>query len=287
MDSNTTIQIAKIGIDIAEHVVEKVSQKAEDVGTIVKFDNTNTTMYPGDYINSPNNRYSLVFQNDGNLVYYKNSASGDSRDPVWEAGIHGQGATRVVFQHDGNLVAYKGEKTVLWASYTWLVIDNPDDETAQYGTPEEVLDQTHHWVGKLFVICNDGKWGIICKDTFNDKDKIFSDPMYPKGKKGGKFTDKSWWFTLQGKLTLIGIEILAVASVVGLEAICGGAAEAGGGEITADFLGTKAQWRAAYAEMEAAATSADPAAAGYDYKLFRFRLWQDSVRAGVCKNVML
>ena len=43
--------------------------------------------------------------------------------------------------------------------------------------------------------------------------------------------------------------------------------------VAADFFGTPAQWRAAYAKIEAAATSADPVG----YKLFKFRVWQESV----------
>ena len=53
---------------------------------------------------SPNGRYRLTMQGDGNLVEY------DGASVVWASGTSGSGA-RVVMQDDGNLVVYDGGNT--------------------------------------------------------------------------------------------------------------------------------------------------------------------------------
>jgi hypothetical protein len=51
----------------------------------------------------------LVWQADGNLVYY------DNNHVEWASNTYNRGATRLALQTDGNVVIYAGT-TVLWAS---------------------------------------------------------------------------------------------------------------------------------------------------------------------------
>jgi hypothetical protein len=62
---------------------------------------------------SPNNRYELRMQSDGNLVLYYRP----TYNALWQSTTSGSGATRAVMQQDGNLVVYRGE-TDLWQSKT-------------------------------------------------------------------------------------------------------------------------------------------------------------------------
>ena len=84
-----------------------------------------STLKPNDdyRMYSPNGDYYLVFQNDGNLVLYKEGgvkrwASHDSTKYKYALNT----ATSLVFQADGNMVIYgpvkDGARAVLWASGT-------------------------------------------------------------------------------------------------------------------------------------------------------------------------
>jgi hypothetical protein len=68
-----------------------------------------------------NNGYSMIMQDDGNLVVYPGYfQSGISANPVWSTGTVGQsctGACLAVFQGDGNFVLYNGN-TPYWATST-------------------------------------------------------------------------------------------------------------------------------------------------------------------------
>jgi hypothetical protein len=67
------------------------------------------------HIVSPNGRYELRMQGDGNLVlYYRLSAPYHA---LWSSVTSGSGADRAVMQSDGNLVVYRGS-TPLWRSNT-------------------------------------------------------------------------------------------------------------------------------------------------------------------------
>ena len=78
-------------------------------------------LQPGQFLLSPNHRFALVMQSDGNLVDYA-----DSRTvALWESGTSGNFGSYVVMQPDGDLVVYPhgksapspGESTsALWSS---------------------------------------------------------------------------------------------------------------------------------------------------------------------------
>lgn len=69
---------------------------------------------------SPDGRFQLSMQLDGNLVLYMGSQA------LWDTHTWGTSADRAVFQPDGNLVVYAGA-TPLWSSGTW---GNPGSELA-------------------------------------------------------------------------------------------------------------------------------------------------------------
>lgn len=57
-------------------------------------------------------RSSVVFQSDGNLVWYE---IGRYERVFWASGTNGRGAARLSFQVDGNIVIYTASGQVLWA----------------------------------------------------------------------------------------------------------------------------------------------------------------------------
>lgn len=91
----------------------------------------------------------LAVQNDGNLVIY--TPAGEA---VWSSGTGGRAITRLEVQSGGNLVLYNGQ-SVVWQSNTW----------GQPATPVEpapevlyVADQEHGGVGVA------GRWSIRTTD---------------------------------------------------------------------------------------------------------------------------
>jgi len=66
----------------------------------------------GQSIYSPDNRFQLAMQPDGNLVLYMGTR------PLWHTYTYGSGADRAAFQADGNLVIYTGS-TPVWSSATF------------------------------------------------------------------------------------------------------------------------------------------------------------------------
>lgn len=72
----------------------------------------------GQSITSPNGRYQLVYQGDGNLVLYDQS----NRQALWWTGTVGAGG-QAVLQTDGNFVVYDAQLAPLWFTGT---PGNPD-----------------------------------------------------------------------------------------------------------------------------------------------------------------
>lgn len=69
---------------------------------------------PGQQYRSPNGRYCLIFQTDGNLVHYDALPSWHY---TWNARTQGKGADLCVMQPDGNLAVYSRGQC-LWSSGT-------------------------------------------------------------------------------------------------------------------------------------------------------------------------
>lgn len=76
----------------------------------------NRWLQPGDTFRSPNNRYRLSFQDDGNFVLYDDSDG----SAIWASNTYAedgniQGRT-IGVQSDGNVVMYQGENNAIWAT---------------------------------------------------------------------------------------------------------------------------------------------------------------------------
>jgi hypothetical protein len=87
------------------------SHARHNVGTQIA---SETRLNAGDYFKSPDGRYTLIMQDDGNLVLY--SADGA---PIWNSGTAGRPGSYAVMQNDGNLVVYTANNTPIWWSGTW------------------------------------------------------------------------------------------------------------------------------------------------------------------------
>jgi exopolysaccharide biosynthesis protein len=72
---------------------------------------SSTHMDPGDIRRSPNHRYYLVMQGDGNLVLYEVGGGA-----LWAS--HTSGDNYAAMQGDGNLVVYRHGGSALWSSNT-------------------------------------------------------------------------------------------------------------------------------------------------------------------------
>lgn len=89
---------------------------------------------------SPDGRYRLTMQTDGNLVLY-NAAN----QPLWHSHTDGSGATHAVLQYDGNFVVYAPGFQAKWHTNTWttradrFVVQN-DSNLVLYGS-----DGYPHW----------------------------------------------------------------------------------------------------------------------------------------------
>lgn len=90
---------------------------------------------------SPDGRYRLLMQTDGNLVLY--AVGGRA---LWHTATHGTGATRATLQHDGNLVLYTSAGVPKWHTATHgtaadrLVVRN-DANLVLYGPSGQVFWQ--------------------------------------------------------------------------------------------------------------------------------------------------
>ena len=75
--------------------------------------NSNDSLAPNESLRSANSRFTLVLQDDGNLVLYESDSQ-----PVWATGTDGQAVSRATMQPDGNLVLYSSGGDATWASET-------------------------------------------------------------------------------------------------------------------------------------------------------------------------
>ena len=69
-------------------------------------------LLPGQAIASPDARFRLIYQTDGNLVLYEDRTG----IALWATSTDGRPLGTVVMQRDGNLVVYDEDMNVLWAS---------------------------------------------------------------------------------------------------------------------------------------------------------------------------
>ncbi len=72
----------------------------------------NSRLYPGQYLQTPDRRFKLVFQTDGNVVLYSPTRA------TWDSGTVGKPGTMLKMQRDGNLVLYDSVNKSLWSTKT-------------------------------------------------------------------------------------------------------------------------------------------------------------------------
>ena len=110
-------------VDHGNGVSDSVCWIANAAGSELRSDGQ---LHSGERRRSPNHRYWLIQQGDGNLVLYDSS---DWRI-LWQNAQYGTAAARTVMQNNGNLVSYTADGTALWASLTegnpgaYLVVHN-------------------------------------------------------------------------------------------------------------------------------------------------------------------
>ncbi len=71
------------------------------------------TLYAEQKLESPNKKYKMVLQTDGNLVVYSPTKA------IWNSRTWGTAVKRLDMQPDGNLVLYDQNKKPLWHTSTW------------------------------------------------------------------------------------------------------------------------------------------------------------------------
>jgi Ricin-type beta-trefoil lectin domain-like len=100
-------------------------------------------LLPGMKLTSTNGRYSLIQQQDGNLVLYNHVNT-----PLWASGMNGKSVQRCTMQPDGNLVQYLPYKVAAWASNTdghegaYLIVQD-DGNVVIYGKDDQSLWATN------------------------------------------------------------------------------------------------------------------------------------------------
>ena len=108
---------------------------------------TNTSFTKGQRYYSEDNRYCLVFQEDGNLVIYK-FASARKYSPVWNSKTNGIAMKSCIFQEDGNLVLYDYAGKPRWAANGGSV----DKDGSGKGDKFYAVGPDTHWL----TLQNDG-----------------------------------------------------------------------------------------------------------------------------------
>jgi len=103
---------------------------------------------PGKYVRSPNEKYGLLQQTDGNLVFYQ------GKKALWSSVTAGHPGASTAMQPDGNLVVYGKDKKALWQSDTArhpgaaLAVQD-DGNLVIYGKDKKALWSRHISLEKL------------------------------------------------------------------------------------------------------------------------------------------
>ena len=121
------------------------AQEVEQTTVAVKMDDTSFVAL--DSIESPNKKFSLVFQDDGNLVLYDKTSENNAA--VWNTDTFcpkcSDRANSLIFQVDGNVVLYNEYTQAKWALGSSMK-------------------------GLLFFLTNGGVMGLIQKDNYNSNE---------------------------------------------------------------------------------------------------------------------
>src|SRR5262249_28728428 len=99
-------------------------------------------LLPGQFRQSVDGRFWLVYQGDGNLVLYQGS------NPLWATATYGTTPGFAAMQTDGNFVVYDSTGAAVWASGTWghpraFLVVQGDGNTVIYSTDSSPLWATN------------------------------------------------------------------------------------------------------------------------------------------------
>jgi predicted alpha/beta hydrolase family esterase len=97
-------------------------------------------LMPGQVLASPDRRYHVAYQHDGNLVVYRADGA-----PVWSAGTAGRSAGQALMQSDGNFVVYDAGGVPVWHTSSW---NNPGAYLSMQNNGAFVIfraDGVHLW----------------------------------------------------------------------------------------------------------------------------------------------
>ncbi|WP_020574871.1 hypothetical protein [Actinopolymorpha alba] len=109
-DQSAADRRAKVESGEAEAAARRSERESAEVKGLVE---PGTRFAPGDAVKSPNGKYTLGQQPDGNFVLL------DSSDKaVWSTQTHGNPGAYTRFNHDGNLVTYTAKGEPLFESVT-------------------------------------------------------------------------------------------------------------------------------------------------------------------------
>ena len=79
--------------------------------------NTGQSLQISETLGSPDGRFSLILQPDGNLVLYDQDGQ-----PAWASGTDGREVSSATMQDDGNLVLNSPNGDPVWASDTYGIV---------------------------------------------------------------------------------------------------------------------------------------------------------------------
>jgi hypothetical protein len=100
---------------------------------------------PGQGLSSPNRRYRLYLQRDGNLVLF-NAAT---REALWSSKTENKRVAHLIMRDDGNLVLYSSDQIRLWSSGTegkpgaYLAVQNDGNVVVYHGDKGLWSTNTH------------------------------------------------------------------------------------------------------------------------------------------------
>jgi len=108
---------------VPEDVKSVVKESEDEDSKVWPMDGSTWKPNDDNKMYTPNKQYYLVFQNDGNLVMYKEGgvkiwASNDSTEHKYALNT----ADKLVFQTDGNMVIYDKDGKALWSSDTDCIV---------------------------------------------------------------------------------------------------------------------------------------------------------------------
>ena len=99
-----------IGTSVLRSCSGKFTLIYQNDGNLVLYKNTNKPIWAT--MTNGKSSNLLTFQTDGNLVIY------NYNNPIWGAQCHNKGGRYIILQDDGNLVVYTADNRPIWASDT-------------------------------------------------------------------------------------------------------------------------------------------------------------------------